>query len=39
MRNGTDPNTKINWMRFRCTRDVKDSGESQEAKPQQTSLQ
>ena len=39
MRNGTDPNTKINWMGFRCARDVKDSGESQEAKPQQTSLQ
>jgi sulfatase modifying factor 1 len=38
MRNGTDPNTKINWMGFRCARDVKDSGESQESKPQQTSL-
>lgn len=22
MRNGTDPNTKINWMGFRCARDV-----------------
>ena len=33
-RNGTDPNTKMNWMGFRCARDVKDSGESQEAKPQ-----
>ena len=39
MRNGTDPNTKINWMGFRCARDVKDSGESQESKPQQISLQ
>ena len=37
-RNGTDPNTKMNWMGFRCARDVKDSGESQEAKPQQTNL-
>ena len=37
-RNGTDPNTKMNWMGFRCARDVKDSGESQETKPQQTSL-
>lgn len=24
MRNGTDPNTKINWMGFRCARDVKE---------------
>lgn len=38
MRNGTDPNTKINWMGFWCARDGKDSGESQEAKPQQISL-
>jgi hypothetical protein len=22
MRNGTDPNTKINWMGFRCARSV-----------------
>jgi iron(II)-dependent oxidoreductase len=22
MRNGTDPNTKINWMGFRCARDA-----------------
>ena len=38
-RNGADPNTKMNWLGFRCARDVKDSGESQEAKPQQTSPQ
>jgi iron(II)-dependent oxidoreductase len=38
MRNGTDPNTKINWMGFRCARDVNDSGQSQESKPRQTSL-
>lgn len=37
-RNGTDPNTKMNWMGFRCAKDAKDSGESPEAKPQQTSL-
>jgi iron(II)-dependent oxidoreductase len=24
MRNGTDPNTKINWMGFRCAQDVKE---------------
>jgi iron(II)-dependent oxidoreductase len=24
MRNGTDPNTRINWMGFRCARDVQD---------------
>ena len=24
MRNGTDPTTKINWMGFRCARDVKE---------------
>jgi len=24
MRNGTDPNTKINWMGFRCAKDAKD---------------
>ena len=38
MRHGTDPNTKINWMGFRCARDVNDSGQSQESKPRQTSL-
>ncbi len=37
-RNGTDPNTKMNWMGFRCARDVKEAGETPEAKPQQTSL-
>lgn len=25
MRNGTDPNTKINWMGFRCAQDVKEN--------------
>jgi iron(II)-dependent oxidoreductase len=25
MRNGTDPNTKINWMGFRCARDVQNN--------------
>jgi iron(II)-dependent oxidoreductase len=25
MRNGTDPNTKINWMGFRCARDVQET--------------
>lgn len=24
MRNGTDPNTKINWMGFRCAKSVSD---------------
>ena len=24
MRNGTDPNTKINWMGFRCARDAQE---------------
>ena len=24
-RNGTDPNTKMNWLGFRCARDVKDA--------------
>ena len=28
-RNGTDPNTKMNWMGFRCARDVKSAGEAQ----------
>ncbi len=37
-RNGTDPNTKMNWMGFRCARDVKDTGEATEAKPIQTSF-
>jgi iron(II)-dependent oxidoreductase len=38
-RNGTDPSTKMNWMGFRCARDVKEAGESTEARPQQMSLQ
>jgi iron(II)-dependent oxidoreductase len=36
-RNGTDPNTKMNWLGFRCARDVIDSGEASESKPMQTS--
>ena len=28
MRNGTDPNTRINWMGFRCARDVQNAGET-----------
>jgi len=33
-RNGTDPNTKMNWLGFRCARDVKDApGQSQPAQP------
>ena len=33
-RNGTDPNTKMNWMGFRCARDVNEatSGQPTEAK-------
>ena len=38
-RNGTDPKTSMNWMGFRCARDVKDAGEAPETKPQQTGLQ
>jgi len=38
-RNGTEPNTKMNWLGFRCARDVKDTGEASEAKPAQTSSQ
>jgi iron(II)-dependent oxidoreductase len=30
-RNGTDPNTKMNWMGFRCARDVKEGAEGQQA--------
>lgn len=29
MRNGTDPNTKINWMGFRCARSVQDGAGTQ----------
>lgn len=28
-RNGTDPNTKMNWMGFRCARDVKEASGAQ----------
>lgn len=38
-RNGTDPNTKMNWLGFRCARDAKDAGEASDGKPAQTSLQ
>jgi iron(II)-dependent oxidoreductase len=38
-RNGTDPNTKMNWLGFRCARSLKDSGEASDVKPAQTSLQ
>ncbi len=33
MRNGTDPNVKINWMGFRCARDSSASQTSQEPAP------
>ena len=35
-RNGADPNTKMNWLGFRCARDAKESGPSQDVKPQST---
>ncbi len=38
-RNGTDPNTKMNWMGFRCARDVKETGGTPDTKPMQTSFQ
>ena len=38
-RNGTDPNTKMNWLGFRCARDAKDAGDASDEKPAQTSLQ
>ncbi|HEU4502032.1 MAG TPA: SUMF1/EgtB/PvdO family nonheme iron enzyme [Nitrospira sp.] len=38
-RNGTDPNTKMNWLGFRCARDAKEAGEASDGKPAQTSLQ
>ncbi len=37
-RNGTDPNTKMNWLGFRCARDVKQPAGSA-AQPSQTSVQ
>ena len=36
-RNGTEPNTKMNWLGFRCARDVKEPAEA--SKPTQTSQQ
>ena len=36
-RNGTEPHTKMNWLGFRCARDVKDPAEA--SKPTQTSAQ
>ena len=39
MRNGTDPEYEDQLDGISVRTDVKDSGESQEAKPQQTSLQ
>ncbi len=38
-RNGTDPNTKMNWLGFRCVRDVKDASEASDGKPAQTTFQ
>ena len=38
-RNGTDPNTKRNWLGFRCARDAKYAGDASDGKPAQTSLQ
>lgn len=38
-RNGTDPNTKMNWLGFRCARDAKDAGEASGGTPAQTRLQ
>ncbi|BFU94544.1 MAG: conserved exported protein of unknown function [Nitrospira sp.] len=37
-RNGADANTKMNWLGFRCARDVKDTSEPSDAKSQQTGL-
>lgn len=37
-RNGTEPTTKMNWLGFRCARDVKGPAESA-AQPSQTSVQ
>ncbi len=38
-RNGTDPNTKMNWLGFRCARDVKGAETAAEVTPEQTSRQ
>lgn len=35
-RNGTDPNTKMNWLGFRCARDVKEPADA--SQPSQTGL-
>ena len=35
-RNGTDPNTKMNWLGFRCARDVKEPADG--SQPSQTGL-
>jgi len=37
-RNGTEPKTAMNWLGFRCARDVKDGSESSDGQPQQTGL-
>ncbi|MDF0642830.1 MAG: SUMF1/EgtB/PvdO family nonheme iron enzyme [Nitrospira sp.] len=37
-RNGTEPKTAMNWLGFRCARDVKETQEPSDAKPQQTGL-
>jgi iron(II)-dependent oxidoreductase len=37
-RNGTEPKTAMNWLGFRCARDVKETKEPSDAKPQQTGL-
>jgi iron(II)-dependent oxidoreductase len=29
MRNGTDPNTKMNWLGFRCARDAQEPASTQ----------
>lgn len=36
-RNGTEPNTKMNWLGFRCARDVKEPADAPQ--PSQTSVQ
>ncbi len=38
-RNGTDPKTSMNWLGFRCARDVKEMSEALDMKPMQTSFQ
>ena len=36
-RNGTEPNTKMNWLGFRCARDIKEPADA--SQPSQTSVQ